>query len=276
MRWWQKYTENSRACAARANNRPPRTPYTLIEVLVVVAIISILAALLLPSLVRGKESAKRITCASNLRQLGIGAQMYWNDSGGKCFTTRTVQTNGGVIHWCGWLDSTKPEGQRPYDFTYGKLFPYVNGSEIRLCPSLNTGAHFKMKASNTVFFSYAYNGLSLSPPNGQSAPVDIGQVKQPVQTALFADAAQINDFQSPASAQNPMLEEWYYLDNPTNVGSVNYYPHGHFRHTHRANVIFCDTHIGAERPVVNSLDPKLPSEFVGKFQASILPAASSP
>jgi prepilin-type N-terminal cleavage/methylation domain-containing protein/prepilin-type processing-associated H-X9-DG protein len=268
-------------CAASGNDsqiNPTRAAvgnllpaFTLIELLVVIAIIGILSALLLPALGRSKNSAQRIQCASNLRQLGIGMQLYWNDNDGQCFTTRTISTNGGVIHWCGWLDGTKPEGQRPYDFSYGKLFTYVNASDVRLCPSLNSSrVQLKLKATNIIFSSYGYNGVALSPTNSMLPPININQVKQLTETALFADAAQINDFQAPASHSNPMLEEWYYLDNPTNYPSSSYYPHGHFRHGSKANVAFCDAHVGMERFLPGSIDPKLPNQLVGRFRPEIL------
>jgi prepilin-type N-terminal cleavage/methylation domain-containing protein len=57
-----------------------RQAFTLLELLVVIAIIAILAALLLPSLARGKEKVRQTRCASNLKQIALAIQMYSGDN----------------------------------------------------------------------------------------------------------------------------------------------------------------------------------------------------
>jgi prepilin-type processing-associated H-X9-DG protein/prepilin-type N-terminal cleavage/methylation domain-containing protein len=233
-----------------------RRGFTLIELFVVVAIIVTLAALLLPALARAKESARRIQCTSNLRQLGLATQMYWSDYDDQCFRYRGAVTNNGVTYWFGWLEQGA-EAHRAFDATKGALYPYLQRRGVEICPSLNYSlGQFKLKAKGAAY-GYGYN-LHLSTALNQP-PIRVSTLTRLTDTALYADAAQINTFQAPASPSNPMLEEFYYIS--TNATEAT----AHFRHARKANVIFCDGHVAPERSAPGSLDQRLPDQFVGRL-----------
>src|SRR5258706_620908 len=119
---WGKVRGN-RVRAGRPDERVARA-FTLVELLVVIAIIAILAAMLLPSLGRAKEAAKRIACLNSMRQLGMSASMYADENEGQ-YTPRMIPF---------WPD---------------RLRPYFTVTNLLICPS---------DRGNIVDRSYLING----------------------------------------------------------------------------------------------------------------------
>ena len=233
--------------------------FTLVELLVVIAIVGLLSALLLPVLSKSKASAQRIKCANQLQQLGLAAQMYWDDNGGQAFRWRGMATNNGQIYWFGWIENGA-EGERKFDSSVGALFAYVSGRGPEICPAFNYASPLlKLKATGASY-GYGYN-LSLSAPLNES-PVNVNKIARASDLVLLADAAQINTFQPPASPAHPMLEEFYYLS--TNE------PTAHFRHQRTGNAVFCDGHVAREKLARGSLDERLPQEGVGRLRTEVL------
>lgn len=225
----------------------------------VISIIAVLASLLFPAVAKARDKARQVVCSGNLRQLGVAAHLYWDDHDGRAFRYRTHATNGGDIYWFGWLERGA-EGQRRFDRTSGALHRYLVGRGVELCPSLNYRmAHFKLKALGAAW-GYGYN-LHLS---GTASLPDriIESILNPSQCGLFADAAQINAFQPPASPSNPLLEEFYYVS--TNE------PTAHFRHHGLSSMVFADGHVESLRPKPGSTDLRLPKENVARLPEEFL------
>jgi prepilin-type N-terminal cleavage/methylation domain-containing protein len=236
-----------------------RSGFALVEWLVTMAIVAILASLLLPALSAARHSARAARCTGNLRQFGLATQMYWDDHAGALFRYRGRTDNTGDLFWFGWLQRGE-EGRRAFDPTKGALWPYLESRGIGTCPSLKLSDRiFKLKAT-TGACGYGYN-LSLSAPLDQP-PFSIEAARRPSELALFADAAQVNDFQPPASPERPMLEEFYYVNTTE--------PTAHFRHQGLAAVVFADAHVGRKHPVPGSIDGRLPEARVGRLPPDLL------
>lgn len=233
--------------------------FTLVELLVVVAVMAVLASMLLPAMTAAKAAARRAQCVDNLRQLGLAAQMYWDDNDDRTFRYLSGTTNGGRLYWFGWLKAGA-EGDRDFDLSQGALYSYLQGSGVEICPSLDYHSTIYKYKARAAAYGYGYN-LYL----GQES-IHTSLITRPGDTALLADAAQVNDFQAPASPENPMLEEFYYVDADNGAG----YPNAHFRHQHQANAVFCDGHVDRESPMPDSLDARLPSQWVGWLRPECL------
>lgn len=116
--------------------------FTLIELLVVIAIIAILAAILFPVFGRARENARRSSCQSNLKQIGLGLTQYTQDYDEK-YPGSFKDSAAGRIHW-------------------GELiFPYTKSSQIYVCPS-NTSLMTNDGLSNSATNPNTYKGVSYS------------------------------------------------------------------------------------------------------------------
>lgn len=79
-----------------------KSAFTLIELLVVVAIIALLISILLPSLKKAREQAKRVKCQSNERTMNIGLVMYFTEQNIYPVAFTTFPSTGCVCGWCTW------------------------------------------------------------------------------------------------------------------------------------------------------------------------------
>src|SRR5213075_380179 len=97
-----------------------RRGFTLIELLVVIAIIAILAAILFPVFARARENARRSSCQSNLKQIGLGALQYTQD-----YDELMVRTSYGASNGDGPRDAAGAKWQ-----WMDAIYPYVKSSQI--------------------------------------------------------------------------------------------------------------------------------------------------
>ncbi len=138
-----------------------RTPerlnaFTLIELLVVIAIVAILVAMLFPVFARARESARRTTCTSNLRQLGHAMTMYLQDYDDTFPTCNFSDTKTGfppAVH--------KDPSGKPI-FLRDLLSPYVRNDQVYLCPTMRGQAN-RARLYPTDYNFLCVHGWSLIP-----------------------------------------------------------------------------------------------------------------
>ena len=147
----------------------PARGFTLIELLVVIAIIAILAAILFPVFARARENARRASCQSNLKQIGLGIMQY----------TQDYDEKFPLYNWAG---SSVPLGHGGWAYN---LQPYLKSEQIFQCPSESTGP---ADMGVTGYADYNYNlflGYTGSAPYGSIN--NIAALTQPALTVVFMD-----------------------------------------------------------------------------------------
>ncbi len=244
-------------CVARATIRRSacipvraggRRAFTLIELLAVVAILTLLVSLLLPTFTQARRRAKMVKCASNLRQLGNAFHMYAFDYRGMAMPLAYFD-DWPITYWYG-QDNTAGVDQ-----TRGFVWPYL-GSDLREagvyeCPEQPLGTIEVLQgASPQVTSTYGYNGYYLSPPTTPGWAASIGRrpwkkletVEQPQQVFVFADTL-IDWFGKPKNCA--LLDPPFIYQRSSGRWQRNGSPTTAFRHLEQTNAVCADGHVGS-------------------------------
>lgn len=237
--------------------------FSLLELLAAIAVLAVLAVIALPLVQSWKQQARMAQSSSNLRQLAIATQLFLVENNDEFFPFRR-EGEDGIVWFFGKerFDGPKGEGNRILDLTYSPLYPYIEDSGVQICPGFDYNSpHWKPKFAGPSW-AYGYNislgGLYSYVDGSQLKPAKrFSDLQSPSQIILFGTCAQVNTFQAPASPADPMIEEFYFIDDTFRTI--------HFRFGGKALMVFTDGHIREMEPHPGTLDTRLPSANVGRI-----------
>jgi len=159
-----------------------RRGFTLIELLVVIAIIAILAAILFPVFAQARESARKSSCANNLRQIATGLQMYSADSDERLCPDRINAPAGLNFRYGVW------------DFL---IQPYVKNVGIMVCPSTNPTKPALPDVPCTYGMNYRLTqgdpAVLDDAPSLWFNTINMAELKSPANTIWIVDNARVTN-----------------------------------------------------------------------------------
>jgi len=223
----------------------PCRRFTLIELLVVIAIIAILGAMLLPSLSRAKAQGMMVHCKNNLKQLATANMMYANDYSDYFVPYAVDMMGANKRRWHGISEATSNSGSAKYSNKVGYLAPYLGGDGlVKNCKSFAVPGD--IQAFERGCGGYGYNTLigKLAPDDWTDAAFASGCkitiIESPSQKIMFADSA--IPVGEDGNWGSDLLGYSSSIEPPG--GAWKMYPTMNFRHNGRANIAYCDGHVG--------------------------------
>lgn len=234
------------------------TAFTLIELLATTAIVSILAVVLFSAARKALEESSLAISANNLRQLSVGGAAYMGEHN-QTFWKYVEMVPQGYTYWFGFESTASrslPEGQRSFDAGSSPLSGYVPAG-VKPDPSFNLGGNAFKPKYQFGYLGVGYNVLLGGGWAGTSTLVKGPALADPGKVVVFFTSAQVNNFQAPASVSNPMIEEFYGIDQREITV--------HFRHHGYAMVTFADGSAGFLPMDPTTRDQRMPKANVGRF-----------